>query len=200
VPELTFNQKLASEVQATLIRDGFGSVILISGNSSLFDRVTRANNAQADVFLSLHHDSVQPRYLEKWRAENGREYLFSDRYSGYSLFVSFKNVFARESVLLATLIGTELMQQGLSFTRHHSEDIEGERRPLVDPIRGVYRHDDLVVLKNARAPAVLVEAGVIVNRAEELELASHKRQQLFASALSRALGMFCSATSRTSTR
>ena len=41
---------------------------------------------------------------------------------------------------------------------------------LLNPRLGLYRHDNLAVLKRTRAPSVLVEAGIILNRAEEKRL------------------------------
>jgi N-acetylmuramoyl-L-alanine amidase len=47
----------------------------------------------------------------------------------------------------------------------------------------VYFYDNLVVLKTATVPAVLLEAGVIVNRDEERDLASAARRALTADAV-----------------
>jgi N-acetylmuramoyl-L-alanine amidase. len=44
------------------------------------------------------------------------------------------------------------------------------RRLLVDPEAGVYRYDQLIVLRQTHVPAVLLEAGSIINRNEELLL------------------------------
>ncbi len=44
------------------------------------------------------------------------------------------------------------------------------RHELIDEEAGVYRYDHLIVLHSAHMPAVLLEAGSIVNRQEELEL------------------------------
>ena len=52
------------------------------------------------------------------------------------------------------------------------------RRELLDAQAGVYRYDQLIVLKDTRMPAVLLEAGSIVNRDEELLLATPERQAL----------------------
>ena len=76
-------------------------------------------------------------------------------------------------------------------TLHHAETIPGERREVLDKKLGIYRFDDLVVLKSARMPAVLVEAGVIVNRNEELLLRSADHQKKLASALVGAVVDFC---------
>jgi len=49
----------------------------------------------------------------------------------------------------------------------------------------VHRYDGLVVLHSARMPAVLVEAGVIVNPAEEARLAQPKTIRGLATAIAR---------------
>jgi len=48
--------------------------------SQLTARTAAARNA--DFFLAVHHDSVQPRFLETWEFDLV-ERPFSDRYSGF---------------------------------------------------------------------------------------------------------------------
>ena len=55
------------------------------------------------------------------------------------------------------------MAAGEKPSLYHAEPIAGENRPLLDRRLGVHRFDGLAVLKTATMPAVLVEAGVIVN-------------------------------------
>jgi N-acetylmuramoyl-L-alanine amidase len=57
----------------------------------------------------------------------------------------------------------------------------------------VYRYDDLVVLRSTRAPAVLFEAGVIVNRDEEALLSSASYQARVSEAVAAAIQAFCGA-------
>ena len=66
-------------------------------------------------------------------------------------------------------LGEELLKAGFTPTLHH---VAQEHRPIIDPEKGVYAFDDLLVLKNAKMAAVLLECGVIVNRNEEQELNS----------------------------
>ncbi len=65
------------------------------------------------------------------------------------------------------------------------------RRALLDADAGVYRYDTLFVLKKTQMPAVLLEAGSIVNRDEELALASLERQQVISAAVVDAVDSFC---------
>jgi N-acetylmuramoyl-L-alanine amidase len=197
VPEHTFNLALAKQVAKDLADGGFVHTTLLLtegiGRAQLMQRAVRANALRPDLFLSIHHDSVQSIYLERWR-HNGRPHLFSDRFSGYSLFVSQANAHASASLSFAGLLAAELMGRGMRFTTHHAEDIPGERRELIDPQRGIYRYDQLVVLKHTRAPSVLLEAGIIVNRQEEVVLASPERRRMVSAAIRTAITEFCRTT------
>ena len=57
---------------------------------------------------------------------------------------------------------------------------------------GVYRYDALIVLRTTQMPAVLLEAGSIVNRDEELLLASTNHRLLIATSVVSAVDRFCS--------
>jgi NAD(P)H-dependent FMN reductase len=70
------------------------------------------------------------------------------------------------------------------------------RRELVDPQAGVYRYDQLVVLKDTRMPAALLEAGSIVNRGEELLLATPEHEAIMAGAVVEAVDAFCTARAK----
>lgn len=190
-PEIQFNLDLASQVGAAL--DNAGIATLLTGDGGpvpLAERSRRAADGGANVFLSLHHDSVQPRYLSQWTVD-GIPRMYSDRFRGYSIFVSGRNPRFDDSVSLARALGTAMRARGLAPTLHHAEPIPGEDRPLLDAELGIYRFDDLIVLRTAEMPAVLFEAGVIVHRDEELELASTSRRAITASAIVEALGVWC---------
>jgi hypothetical protein len=65
------------------------------------------------------------------------------------------------------------------------------QRLLVDVKTGVYRYDQLIVLKNTQMPAVLLEAGSIINRDEELLMGSPERQSAVSAAVLDAVESFC---------
>jgi N-acetylmuramoyl-L-alanine amidase len=195
VPEYEFNLSLARKIGKKLTNAGYRkTTVMITagrGRPALSARVARANAMPADLFLSVHHDSVPERFLETWAYE-GRQNRFNDSVPGHSLFVSFENGQAQASLAFAQLIGAELKRRGLQYTSHYTEPVMAERRrELVDPQAGVYRYDQLVVLRETEMPAVLLEAGSIINRREELDLGSPKRVELVAGAVTAAVETYC---------
>jgi N-acetylmuramoyl-L-alanine amidase len=202
--EYDFNLRLAKEVDKELVAAGFDKTVLMitteAPTAGLFRRVAQANGLKADVFLSIHHDAVPDQFVETWQYE-GQEQHFSDRWAGHSLFVSYGNGDRAGSLAFAKLIGNGLEARGLHYTPHYTEKIMGNRqRQLLDPKAGVYRYDQLIVLKDTRMPAVLLEAGSIVNRTEELELATPERQMLIAGAVVEAVDAFCAERSKQGNR
>src|SRR6476619_2892712 len=160
---------------------------------ALAERVKRANALGADLFLSIHHDSVPDKFLEKWEFE-GQQHGFSDRFHGHSIFISNDNSDRAGSLLYARLLGNELGKRKLQYTPHYTERYMGHRqRLLVDAQGGVYRYDALIVLRDTDMPAVLLEAGSIINREEELRMGSVERQTLISAAVTDAVEAFCAA-------
>jgi N-acetylmuramoyl-L-alanine amidase len=199
LPEYTFNLRLAQQVEEKLKAAGFAPArLLVTGGKarpSLVRRVASANEWPADLFLSIHHDSVPNKLLEDWEFD-GKKSHFSDRFSGYSVFVSHDNPDFKTSLAFAELIGNELKARGLQYARQYIQAIMGHyQHPLLNKETGIYSYDELVVLKKTRMPAVLLEAGSIINRDEELEMASPERRDIISSSLAAAVKKFCDARS-----
>jgi N-acetylmuramoyl-L-alanine amidase len=198
IPEEKFNENLAQFLVGELIKIGFRDAFLTNENGSsisLMDRADLANRRNANLFLSIHHDSVQPRYLSTW-TYGGRRLSYSDAFSGYSLFFSEKNGDPKGSIVFARLLGSEFRSHCFAPTLHHAEKIKGENRELVDEERGIYKFDDLVVLKLTKMPAVLIESGLIVNRADEILLRNPVYQKMLVLSITQAVVKFCEGESR----
>jgi N-acetylmuramoyl-L-alanine amidase len=140
-----------------------------------------------DLFISIHHDSAQPHYLSEWDHE-GATRLYSDLFSGYSVFVSRLNPRVEASLRCASEIGASMRRAGFAASRYHAEPIPGENRPFADEANGAHYFDNLVVLRTASVPALLLEAGVIVNRDEELRMRDPAARQRIAGAITAAAG------------
>jgi N-acetylmuramoyl-L-alanine amidase len=195
VAEFVFNLRLAQRIEQKLKAEGFAETRLLvtegKARPSLVKRVAAANNLRANLFLSIHHDSVPDKFLEKWEFE-GKKSHFSDRFSGYSVFVSRDNPDFKTSLSFAELVAKEMKAEGLQYARQYAQAIMGRyQHPLLNKETGVYSYDQLVVLRTTRMPAVLLEGGSIINRDEELEMASAERRDIISSAVTAAVKEFC---------
>jgi N-acetylmuramoyl-L-alanine amidase len=155
----------ANGVQAKLIGE--------RGKLVFLNHRTRAASG-ADLFISIHHDSVREHLLPR-RAE----------FAGFSLFVSRRNPDLKKSLACASAIGAELRAVGMMPSRYHADPVLGENRPFADEPNGVHFYDNLAVSKTAKMPALLVEAGVIINGKEEARMNDPAVRALIAGAIAR---------------
>lgn len=193
--EYNFNLRLANVIKRKLEDAGFVRTTLLLGTGeaipSLVRRVAQANAMSADLLLSIHHDSVPQFFKAKWTYE-GKDLEYSDRFKGHSIFVSTENADFPHSLAFAKLLGGRLKARGMQYTPHYTEAFMGSRRRLLlDAETGVYRYDQLVILRTTRMPSVLLEAGSIVNRDEELLMATEEHQLQIAGAVTEAVSTFC---------
>lgn len=192
--EFSYDHALAELVLTALKAHGFDAAFLIGESGApmpLSRRSQIAREEKADVFISLHHDSVQRQYFSEWMF-GGRPHPYSDKFHGYSIFVSTSSLWAKDSMALATLLGRALTARGLTPSPHHAEAIPGENRTLLDPGLGIYRFDELAVLRGATMPALLLESGIIVNRDEEQAIQNGGYHPKVVAALIDAISQYCS--------
>jgi len=196
-PEHAFNRRFAIELRQALAEQTRYRVELAYGGRQDLDVHRRAKIIEgltSGVLLSIHHDSVQPKYLQSWDHDGGKQ-RYSDRFSGFSLFVSGLAPAFIESAALGQTIGQQLVDAGFAPSLHHAEPIPGERRPLINAGIGLYRYDALAVLRYARVPAVLIELGIIVNRRDEERLGDAAYRKRLQGAIVAAMRRFCATDS-----
>jgi N-acetylmuramoyl-L-alanine amidase len=150
------------------------------GEISLEERAK--NSAGKKLFISIHHDSAQQQFIQY---VNGNP--CSNKAEGFSIFVSSKNAFFQESLAIARVLGQSLRNSGLNPSRHHGEKIQGEDRQLLDEKLGIYLFDDLIVLKKAQSPALLLEAGVIISPVDDVRIKTKVYQLKIAEAIAAAI-------------
>ena len=186
--EYDFNLRLAKEIAQKLIDAGFErTVLLITAEAprvGLFKRAARANAMSADLFLS---DPPRTRCrIPSWRNGSTRAQITPSATGSPAIRFSFLSTIPSTAAASrsANCSATQLKARGLKYTPHYTEKFMGHRRRvLVDAEAGVYRYDQLVVLRATRMPAVLLEAGSIINRDEELELGTPERRSLTSDAV-----------------
>ncbi|BCL76102.1 N-acetylmuramoyl-L-alanine amidase [Jeongeupia sp. HS-3] len=189
--EFGYNLALAQAVAKRLRADGHVVLLIGAGGDmdNLWSRPALA--AGAELFISIHHDSVNERYLSNW-AVNGKTWRYSDISRGYSVFVSPDNPEYAASLACAEAVGGAMKHAGFSPNLHHVRDASGEGYTVLDSGRGVYQ-SSFVVVKYATIPALLLEAGVIINRDEALTMKKPETRRKIADAVASAMSCLPSA-------
>lgn len=174
--EYRYNRDLAAALARALAALGERVTRVEGLDADIPPALRPAGAPAADLLVSIHHDSVQAQYLAA-----GRQAEFA----GYSIFVSTRNPDYAGSLNCARRIGARLRAAGETPSGYHAEPIEGENRPFVDRPLGIHRYDGLAVLRAAPMPAVLIEAGVIINPQEETRLGKPETVARLARAIAR---------------
>lgn len=182
-PEFVFNRRMAQALAEELrVREVVVREIGFDGQAAVLSARAQAASGAA-VLLSIHHDSMQQAWLDAG---------WANRFKGFSVFVSQKNPAFTTSLQCARLLGAAMREAGEAPSLYHAV---GEHRPLLDRENGVHQFDNLVVLKQATVPAVLLEIGVIVNPQEAVRLSQSAVIEKLAHTLAPAL-MACSQLAR----
>lgn len=169
--EVDYNDRFAAELAPLLRAAGWRVVLTRERGQSmtLAERADLANRLRADLFLSIHHDSVRDIFVTPTEHE-GRPAQRTDgdaRFRGYSLYVSERNPCSGASRTFALLLGQRIRTLGRPPALYHADWRYGSGRPLYDEHLGIYRYDNLAVLRRTEMPAVLLEVGVLPDETDE---------------------------------
>jgi N-acetylmuramoyl-L-alanine amidase len=176
VAEYRYNYLLAAEIANYLSPLGHNVSLTKSENSVISLSRRAALSKGQDLLVSIHHDSVQPQFVSR-TPEGG---FCSYKAKGFSIFISRSNRYYKESLHYARTLGKAMVRRGYRPTLHHAEKIPGEFKILLDPDLGIYIFNNLVVLKQAKSPAILFEAAVIVHPEDEALAASEGYRHVIA--------------------
>jgi N-acetylmuramoyl-L-alanine amidase len=190
IKEVNYNDQLVALLKKELLSIDQIQVILTrepEEHLELNERAVMANKHKADLFISIHHDSAQLKYLEKLDVSGELGYSTENQIQGYSLFVSRQNKTFEGSLKFARILGKELRKINRVPSHHHAENIKGENRILLFPDLGIYLYDELVVLKKTFMPAILFEAGVIVDASDESYISDPENKRIIAKSIKKAL-------------
>ena len=191
--EVVYNDRLAGMLANTLQKKGYQVILTRTGNQSvsLSERANRTNHIKPVLFLSIHHDSAQLKYLKKIITKGSYTgYKTIKPIAGFSIFVSKLNPAFAQSYRFAEILGQQLVKLNRPPSLHHAEKIKGENRELLDKKLGIYRFDDLIVLKKTNSPSVLLETGVIVDTQDEAYVSNPVNKGLVNSAIVEAIETF----------
>ncbi len=166
--ELVYNKGVGEAIKEEIEKRKQHHVVLIE-NMDLLDRVKVAN-LWADIFISIHHDSVSENMLP-----------LAYNMSGFSIFISDHNPSYKSSLRLGKLVGANLIKSDFHVALYHQGN-KKRKYYLVDKANGIYMGNILAVIRETKIPAILLECGVIANMHEEawLELPENRKKIVMA--------------------
>ena len=155
---------------------------------ALRDRVKVAREANADLFISLHADSIGDR-----RLRGASVYTLSETASDKEAEALARQENAADSIagvaipdatpelagILIDLIQRDTMNQSARFAEMLVDTLDGQVKTLNRP----HRFAGFAVLKAPDVPSVLVEMGFMSNREDERLLRSTKHRQQISTAI-----------------
>ncbi|MDO9105984.1 MAG: N-acetylmuramoyl-L-alanine amidase [Methylovulum sp.] len=195
---LTRTAQAEIPLQQGVLRQYLGSdaQALWDKNPSLLARAALANEKQADLFISIHHDSTAERHQisdpqlcggqggEKLHEAFKRQYRI-----GFNIFIDNNAAEPRRSLSLrvAKLIGKRLRASGRVASDYHDDDCLSCR--MIDGDLGLW-HQDLAVLRHTRMPAVLIEVGNLIDVEDETFISTAAFRRQFADLIKSALAEY----------
>jgi N-acetylmuramoyl-L-alanine amidase len=170
---------------------GMRSVLIRSGDEfvKLGNRILRAKAAQADLFVSVHADSVADRtvsgaavyVLSAHGASSEAARELADRENAAD-FVGGVSLRDKDPVVASVLF--DLAQSAsMSASRVAAERVLGSLDQIGELKRSQVQQAGFVVLKSPDIPSMLVETACITNPTEERELADPRHQARIAEAI-----------------
>lgn len=186
--EVDYNDRFVAELADLLQTAGWRVALTRTPEQekTLAERAAVAGQLGADLFLSVHHDSVRPKFVERIEFAGRRAQRTTESFSGHSLFVSSRNVEFEVSYLFASMIARAISELGREPALYHADAVRGENRPLLDKRYGVYRFDRLVVLHRNTVPAVLMEVGVLPDPTDEAWVSARENRHAMQWAIAKA--------------
>ena len=185
VPEYRFNDELIANFTYLSNKSADYAIKYAKENIPITERPTLAQRLGNEVYIELHHDAAQQDDIDRLKKGEQTEKRWREL-SGFSVMYNPNNKHSHESLRLAQLIADELLQAGFKPNSYHAKDIPRERRPLVDVARAIYTGREYVIRESVM-PAVVVEAGVIVNPFEEKILKQQETQRNIVESIDRAI-------------
>jgi uncharacterized protein YjdB len=164
--EASLNLDVAKRVQAMLVARGYKVVMSRTGDTylSLLDRAQMANNSKADIFISLHHNSVGTGST----GANGIESYYYQYYPDYPSKINGAMHNNPERISKSISLTSFIHNNMINYTGANNRGTAG---------------DTFAVIRETAMPATLIELGFINNDSERRNLISPTYQDKLARAI-----------------
>jgi N-acetylmuramoyl-L-alanine amidase len=198
VYEKSITLAIAEEIERQLTMSGRYKVVLTRSDDTfirLRDRVALARQAQADLFLSIHADSLANHSiggmsiytLSETASDREAEALAAkENKADIIAGIDMRGETHQVSTILIDLAQRETKNLSATLARSMIDELGRDRRLLPKP----HRFAGFAVLTAPDVPSVLVELGYLSNRTDERELLDTGHRQRVGRGIARALDRY----------
>jgi N-acetylmuramoyl-L-alanine amidase len=190
---------MAKTIARTLNESGRYTAKLTRDNDryiKLYNRVKIARDADADLFISIHADSVGNRHTkgasvytlsntasDKQTAKMAARENQADLIGGIDLNIEDEDV----SAILIDLSMRETMNQSKIVANNVITNLRGSG---VQTLKGPHRYAGFAVLKAPDVPSILIETGFVSNESQARQLLTPAHQKRIAKSLMKSLDKY----------
>ncbi|WP_395451357.1 N-acetylmuramoyl-L-alanine amidase [Aminobacter sp. UC22_36] len=196
--EKTVTLAFAKELQAKLASNSAYKVVLTREGDEflrLDDRVRIARQQEADLFISIHADTIRLKgirgatvYTVSDKASDADAQALADR-ENLSDQLAGVDV-AEENHAVSDILVDLIRRETHGFSTRFARSLVGELSPTVGMINNPHRSAGFRVLKAPDVPSVLVELGYLSNPQDEEQLRSADWREKAATSISKAVAAF----------
>ena len=192
----------AAELRDRLRADGRYNVFMTREKDEflrLDDRVRIAREQQADLFISIHADTIRLKgirgatvYTVSEKASDAEAQALADRENLSDQLAGIS--VEEENQEVADILVDLIKRETHSFSMRFARSLVGELSTTVGLINNPHRFAGFKVLKAPDVPSVLLELGYLSNAKDEEQLKNAEWRGKAAASISKAIEMFATST------
>lgn len=201
VPEKSIVLAVAERLKAALEKTG-GYEVKMTRSSDVFvsldQRLRFSHDAAADLFISLHADSIEEKkvadsirgatiYTLSERASDERSRAMAEKENSSDLIAGLETADGEGQDQVRSILFDLLRRETSNFSADFSQVLSKRLGKTIAMSRVPRRSAAFKVLKQAHAPSVLVELGYISNQQDQEQMTSREWQSKVADAITAAV-------------
>ncbi len=196
---------VAKRVQAQLAATGNYEIVMTRARDvfiSLNDRLKISRQAEADLFISIHADSIEQTYAQSIkgatvytlseRASDAEARAIAEKENASDLIAGLDVAKGEENDDVKNILIDLMKRETANFSAEFSRTLVRSLKPKISLSRDPERAAAFKVLRQTHAPSVLVELGYVSNPDESRQMQSSDWQDKVATSIVNAINAYFS--------